>query len=375
MVKVNLPKISHFDTPKQETRTDITPKDVEKANKLAEKAELKKKIADCKARGGTWDDDTQTCILPMDLQIEQLKEDVRKDPTLLDKPTEEAKEPEKKIDRSVKFNPDGTVTVEGADNKPVTLSKEEYKVYLNEKRGKSLKAGAIGKTEGGIITSNVQQALEQPNQAQLQSQQLAGQLGQYQQLGVSPTGLDYGEVIAQGAMSAVPRALSYAVAAGGALAAAGTAAAPGIGTIAGGAIGAAAGFVAGLASGMISNIKSQRTDTTKAQKRVLDEGKQNLNDWAILAGTDPANRALYVRNFNMQLALINQAYRQMKLDTSRDVLKFESALPDLAEFESFYSLQGERDFLVARMQMSLGIPLDPDYNYQLQEMMLRKSNE
>jgi hypothetical protein len=123
---------------------------------------------------------------------------------------------------------------------------------------------------------------------------------------------------------------------------------------------------------MISNFKSQRTDTTNAQKRVLVEGKQNLNDWATLAAADPANRALYIKNFNQQLALIDQAYRQMKLDTSRDVAKFETALPELAEFEAFYMAQGERDYLVAKMYRSLGVMQDPDYSYQLQELANRR---
>ena len=214
--------------------------------------------------------------------------------------------------------------------------------------------------------------LIQQQQAQMEAQQLAGQVGQFQQLGVEPTGLDVGQAATQGIVGAIPKALGFAATGAAAGALGGTAVLPGVGTAGGAVIGAVAGFVSGLASSMISNFKSQRTDTTNAQKRVLDEGKQNLNDWATLAAADPANRALYIKNFNQQLALIDQAYRQMKLDTSRDVAKFETALPDLAEFEAFYMAQGERDYLVAKMYQSLGVMQDPDYSYQLQELATRR---
>ena len=214
--------------------------------------------------------------------------------------------------------------------------------------------------------------LMQQQQAQMEAQQLARQVGQFQQLGVEPTGLDVGQAATQGIVGAIPKALGFAATGAAAGALGGTAVLPGVGTAGGAVIGAVAGFVSGLASSMISNFKSQRTDTTNAQKRVLDEGKQNLNDWATLAAADPANRALYIKNFNQQLALIDQAYRQMKLDTSRDVAKFETALPDLAEFEAFYMAQGERDYLVAKMHQSLGVMQDPDFSYQLQELATRR---
>ena len=213
--------------------------------------------------------------------------------------------------------------------------------------------------------------LIQQQQAQFEAQQLAGQVGQFQQLGVEPTGLDVGQAATQGIVWAIPRALSFA-ATGAAAGALGGSAFAGVGAVPGAIIGAVGGFVSGITSSMISNFKSQRTDTTNAQKRVLVEGKQNLNDWATLAAADPANRALYIKNFNQQLALIDQAYRQMKLDTSRDLAKFETALPDLAEFEAFYMAQGERDYLVAKMYQSLGVMQDPDFSYQMQELANRR---
>jgi hypothetical protein len=51
----------------------------------------------------------------------------------------------------------------------------------------------------------------------------------------------------------------------------------------------------------------------------------------------------------------------MKLDTNRDVAKFETALPDLAEFEAFYSAGGERDTLDLDMQNALLSPVSAEY--------------
>jgi len=176
------------------------------------------------------------------------------------------------------------------------LTKEDYE--------QAMKRAELMVLKGSPSTEQ----LIQQQQAELQAQQLAGQVGQFQQLGVEPTGLDVGQAATQGIVGAIPRALSFA-ATGAAAGALGGSAFAGVGAVPGAIIGAVGGFVSGLASSMISNFKSQRTDTTKAQKRVLDEGKQNLNDWATLAAADPANRALYIKNFNQQLALIDQAYR------------------------------------------------------------------
>ena len=139
---------------------------------------------------------------------------------------------------------------------------------------------------------------------------------------------------------------------------------------AGAAIGAGVGFIARIVGGMQSNFKSQRTDTTTAQQRVLDEGKQTLMDWVTLARSDPANRMFYLSQFNKQLSQIEQAHRQMKLDTSRDLTKFETALPNLAEFDSFYSVGGERDALIE--EMIIALKTLPPEGYDMLELTNRR---
>ena len=85
--------------------------------------------------------------------------------------------------------------------------------------------------------------LIQQQQAELQAQQLAGQVGQFQQLGVKPTGLDVGQAATQGIVRAIPKALGFAATGAAAGALGGTAVLPGVGTAGGAVIGAVAGFV------------------------------------------------------------------------------------------------------------------------------------
>lgn len=223
-------------------------------------------------------------------------------------------------------------------------------------------------TESGQILTGLdpQQALrgaapgaltQQQGIQQRAGQAMAGQVGQFEQLPIDATTLDWGEAATSGLVGSIPSIIAGAAGAAVLGAKGGGLAGGGIGA----AIGAGAGFLAGLTGGMISSMKSQRTDTTTAQQRVLDEGKQTLNDWATMAKADPANRQMYLANFNIQLALIDQAYRAMKLDTGRDLAKFETALPNLAEFESFYSTQGERDFLMSEMRTALLTPVPQEY--------------
>ena len=127
------------------------------------------------------------------------------------------------------------------------------------------------------------------------------------------------------------------------------------------AIGATAGFVAGIVGGITSDMSSQRTDNTNAQQRVLDEGKQTLMDWVTLSKSDPANRQFYLKQFNIQLQLIQDAHVQMLTDTNSDVAKFESAIPNLAEFSTFYSIGGERDALLNEMRNALITPSSVEY--------------
>jgi hypothetical protein len=251
-----------------------------------------------------------------------------------------------------------------------------------------LKKEAIERAQGDILRiksgqpTKAQAQLQEEEQARSleESQQMALQVGQTApEMGMEtlqPTGLDYGEAVTSGLVSGIPNMIRMAgqAAVGGAVVGAvGGLATGGIFSAPLAIIGAGATFIGSLAGSMISNMKQQRRDTTTAQKRVLDEGKQTLKDWVTLAEQDPANKQKYLSEFNKVSAQIDQAYRQMKLDTQRDVLKFETAIPDLAEFETYYASGGERDVLNIEMRQALLLPTAPDY--KMLELINRRNNE
>lgn len=331
------------------------------------------------------------------IQKEQAREELRKNPYGI-QPLPEVKKEEPKEPTKVTENPKGY---------PVKTDKYGSQTLITpDLVGQTRRDIELVKTTGGGMTAQeLALAQEQQKLLQAQGKQLAGQVGQFSPMPLSNEPLlDYEQGLLQGLVNFIPRAITNVGAlsllrggATGAVAAAG----PGsralgtnpraLGTnpralaagasVAGGAGGLLSGInpyvaggalIAGIASSMISEFKGQRTDTINAQKRVLDEGKQTMKDWATLAESDPANRVYYLSQYNMVAAQIDQAYRQMKYDTQRDLVKFETALPDLAEFEAFYAIGGERQALDMEMRNALIAPAEVDY--KLLELANRRQN-
>lgn len=200
-----------------------------------------------------------------------------------------------------------------------------------------------GLLQGGETATDVQQ---QPN--------LAGQVGEFGQLGISPTGFAGDALLGAAAQGIIP-GLIRGVGAGIGVGLLG-AKVGAVGGPTGALVVGALGFASGISSSILSEMKGQRTDNTNAQQRVLDEGKQVLSDWITFAEANPSQKEFALKGFNQQLSLIQQAHRQMKLDTQRDLLKFESAVPNLAEFTAFYSPSGERDVYSDEMRIAMSQP-------------------
>lgn len=311
------------------------------------KPEKSRSQVNCEAKGGTWDEATKTCKLP-------------------EKEVPAPEKTERLIQDGKTFGatiPDGRTFLGLSDRDARRLAAQQAEKQAEE--------AALFQPEGTARAIATQQ---------FEGQQLAGQVGQLDRQAISPTGLSTEEALRVGIVDAIPSAIKSA----GALAGAGAVLGAGAGAVGGplapatvpagagigAAIGGAAGFVSSLASSMKSNFASQRRDTTTAQQRVLDEGKQNMNDWVTMATNDPANKNEYLAEYNKQSSQIEQAYRQMKLDTSRDVAKFETALPNLAEFEAFYSAGGERDALDSDMRNAL-LSVSPE-GYDMLELTNRR---
>jgi len=202
---------------------------------------------------------------------------------------------------------------------------------------------------------------------QQQLQQISAQIGQFERLPTEATELDLEEAGRVALIEAIPQAITFGI---------GTAVVAGrTGALAGpkGAIlGAVGGFVGGFARSIISDLKDQRKDMNEKPKIALQDAKSNLNDIISMAATDPANRSFYIARFNEQLAIIDKAHRELKLNTQRDVLLFERSEDVLADFEFFYSPSGERDLLVDEFKLALGVRQDPNYIYRMAELANRR---
>tara|TARA_Y100001947_G_scaffold10698_1_gene8195 strand:- start:4606 stop:5736 length:1131 start_codon:yes stop_codon:yes gene_type:complete len=352
----------------------------------------------CRLSGGFWDEETQTCSrtpafqetapreTPTTLREQQQREreeqELRKSEERTRRRQEKAKIDEPLFSKDVDFT---TKTIEA----PTTPERgDPNRTFTDVEKGQPSGITIDGETFLGLnkddlIKLRQQKAEEQQRFAatgaltqeqRLQAAEgaeLAGQVGQFGRLpvgGETPT--DLGRAATAGLRGAIPSSIAgafsiyglrTAVALGAATkgAGVGSVAAPGIGTL----IGGIGGFLAGITGGILSDMKSQRTDNTTAQQRVLDEGKQVLADWVSYARANPNDRTTALAGFNLQLAQIDRAYRQMQIDTAGDQLKFESAIPNLAEFEAFYNMAGERDNLVLEMGAALQTPASTDYGF------------
>jgi outer membrane lipoprotein SlyB len=349
----------------QGTMTDYGQDQVtEQFNKQREQAIANAK-KECIQKGGKWNEETQTCDLSP-VGIGEVKDPFAID--VEDKIQNDTITPPKKLTSEERLLAESTgdVIITDAQGNERIQTEEELAT------GK-LEAQKIKAEQSGMGAAQAQDIAFLKAIQRAEGQALSSQVGQFGQMGVIPTGLDVSEALTTGLVGSVPGALKLGITGAAIGAGGGTAIAPGVGTVGGAIIGAVAGFVGGLASSMISNFKSQRSDTTTAQQRVLDEGKQTMKDWATLAETDPANKARYLSEYNKVASQIDQAYRQMKLDVSRDITKFETALPNLAEFESFYAPGGERDTLDIEMKNSLIGSTSTEY--KILELANRRNNE
>ena len=335
---------------------------------IASQPEIVKSSAqiECEAKGGKYDLNTQTCVLPepkapTPKELEGLT---------LKKDTPETVVPDANLTTPEFIKDEETGNITGVtlpDGSTFFGTPKEINEIVRKSNLRTLPPA------GTVPLGTAQRGAEQL----AAGQQLAAQVGQIgPSTGLVPTDLSQTEALTQGVVNSIPSAIRLA---GGAAIAAGTigaVAAPvtgGLSIPAAAAIGGAIGFIAGIAGGMISNFNSQRTDNTNAQQRVLDEGKQTLMDWVTLSKADPANRNFYLKQFNNQLQLIQDAHVQMLTDTNADLGKFESAVPNLAEFDSFYSEGGERDALLNEMRNALLTP--SDVNYELLALTERMKPE
>lgn len=366
--------------PPYETRG--TRKDINNPNRLQ-----------CEARGGKWDEASQTCIIipeydfskgllnqpkqipppaiPSYSQVKDLPQgegekipgfvppvtgqydaskggfvttDGKIYPT-----TNQDFRPSGQVDKNTTFNPDGSVTITDAAGTQVNLSSEEYKTLIGG---------------SGNLTNNVKQAQQGLNQNQFQIQQAIkrAQLGlitSEELAQIQGNDVDLGQAGLAGLTSVVPgflggqatslaaRAVGTGIGAGAGAAAAGTGAG-----LALGAIGAFGGFLLGVRN----SIKGQQTVSIAKDEKVLKKGEARLK--ALIADTNlnpenaPENIALFYKTLNA----IDIANARLSRTANDDLSKALSVggFDKLAEFQIFNDYN--RDFLIQKFNVALTAP-------------------
>jgi hypothetical protein len=336
------------------TRTDVGADALDQM-KRTQMAEEKKKTPKqkCEESGGYWDAKTNSCLIV---------------------PPQEKKEEVVEVKAEPK-NKDQVLRNEQGNISGVTIGGKTY-LGLNAKDVEGITAAEQAKTKGGQATQAFEQRATAAEQA-LQAQQMAEQQQQaISNLGLNPSQIaaiqsglveapiDFGQAFTAGGARILPSAITGAgtgLAAGliggattGAIA--GTALTPGLGT----AIGAGVGLLAGLVSGVLSNIKSQQKGEISASQDVLSSAKTNMRKLSSMASKDPANAALYVDAYNMQLSQVYQAQAQIKLETSGNLNKFmEDGTDILSDFELFLQPNGQADIYRRQLEMALTTGVAP----------------
>ena len=124
----------------------------------------------------------------------------------------------------------------------------------------------------------------------------------------------------------------------------------------GGLLTPAVAVVAGGAA--VYNIRSQTKDLIALNTNTLVQGRKNLNAIIDLANQHPEMATSLLGDFNMQLALIEQANANIKLQSQKNVNKFVGVdgKVELAKFEMFNTPAGERQRLEQQMQIALLAP-------------------
>lgn len=310
--------VTAFQAPKGGTRTDIQPEEIEevKAN------ELRKRISDCKAQGGTWNG--KECILPDDFS---------------------------NVDIDLSKLDDNKKRSGGAQGKV----KEGITGEVVVKDGKTFLGPGEAKNLSEIQQRNEIPDLSQQFQAQEAQRNLQDSISKIGKTGgLTPTeeaATNFSQALVAGAAGSIPGIIGGA--ATGAVA--GAVGGP-IGIVGGAALGGIATFVAGV----LGNIKAQQRGELGAAKIEMAAARTNMRQLAMFASRDPGNADQYIESYNKQLLRVQQAQVQTLLETTGDLNSWiEDGRQENAEFDVFLRDEGIADIYGQKLKIALetGTPL------------------
>jgi len=357
----------------------------------------------CEAKGGKWDEASQTCSVGL---IEELKgkgvipeDKIPKEwylrPEAFPLPPEGLKGgfnasrggfvsedgqffptsnqdfvPPAEVDQVNKFNEDGTITVTRGGITE-TLTAEEFRVFKD-----------VPGSLGGNLTRKVASLQQGQSLAEQRRSQIASGLGQIDPSVLEGAGqgdVDYLTALASGVPGIMPDlaagfaagAVAGATVGGVAGAAAGAAGGAGVGALPGAAVGAKAGAIGlgsilaaanaarGFYGDFLSDIKRQKGDYVQSSITELSERKGALGAivGAVNGGADPAEGQ---RQFNNQLSLIERDKQELTAESNSFLNKFlgQNTIDELKEYNAFYSEGGEREMFITEMFLATQNP-DP----------------
>ena len=325
-------------SPKEEPKTKL-PQAISDASNFRKNA--------CEARGGRWDEATQTCIMP-----EKTPEVVE------DKPKTDIGAFRDVETGELSGFSVGDKDFLGVSPKDVreTLTKEaesrelplggQAEAVLEKQRQQLQKQGA------GLVAS-VGATPSDEILRQLESQITAGQASYVGALasavpGIIPdllTGAATGAGIAlvagqAGPQVAVPEEIvTVPVAA---------------------AIVGVVNVIKGFYSDFVRDVARQKSELIETPIRTLSETKPRISEIINAQNANPENAVANRDSFNNQIAFIDLAYEDLKDLTDDQLNKFlgDTGINQIQEYEVFYALDGERDGFIRDMQLALANP-DP----------------
>jgi len=339
-------------------------KDIEKLQPKSEE-EL-----NCEAKGGTWDDENQVCILPEPKPVPKVtppKIGADIPETFTDPKSGRASGIE--IAGTGKYHiPTGKVLPDGS-NETKRVGIEEYNVYrrsigvaevedretylgLNPEDVSDVAAGEAARVARPEGTAPVGSAAAESAE-QFRIQQQIAQIGQLGQLNPAvQADINFSQALTAGGAKILPAAAGGA-AVGATAGLLGGPLAPvtsTVGAIILGAAGAATGFVGGI----LGNIKEQQRGELQAADIELTNGRTNMRQLAMLASQDPSNADIYIKQYNDQLTRIHQSRRQTKAEVTGNLNSFmEDGREQLADFDAFLQPGGIADIYGQKLAIAL----------------------
>lgn len=297
----------------------------------------------CEQRGGIWNSNTKTCMLPK-----------AKGPT------------------STSTDPIKT---------PSEIEKERWNTLTKEQKVQEVKN--LRKTGG---QPGAAEALQIKDQEALRQQAMAQRIAQLRQMGVSEAELaviqeapiDWGQALSAGVANVIPSVAGGAI--GGALV--GGVAGAGVGSTitapAGAILGGIGGFITGLFNGVRANIKSQQKGEINSAVDVLTAAKSNLRQLRMIAQSDPTKAEYALEEYYKQLSLVRQAQRKVQLETQGNLNKFmEDGTDILSDFDLFLMSGGYADLQRIRLEEAAlsGQPATPEQIIQFYQEELASDEQ